>query len=69
MLTTEDADAYHNVHPYGQVVGYCDLLGTCSIGAAVVGETPSRISGHAGSSRHFEAYSLSAEHAKLISFC
>jgi len=63
MLTTEDADAYYNVHPDRQVVGFCDILVTFSFSPAVIRETPSKESGHVQSSRQFEeTHSLSASH-------
>jgi len=63
MLTAEDADAYYNVNPDGQVVRFRDILVTSSFSPAVVGETPSKELGHAEPPLRFEeAYSLSASH-------
>jgi len=63
MLTAEDADAYYNVNPDGQVVGFRDILVTSSFSPAVVGETPSKELGHAGPSLRFEeTHCLSASH-------
>jgi hypothetical protein len=63
MLTTEDADAYDNVHPDGQLVGFRDILVTSSFSSAVVRETPSRGSGRVESSGQFEkTHCLSASH-------
>ena len=53
MLTAEDADAYYNVNPDGQVVRFCDILVTSSFSPAVVGETPSRELGHVEPSLRF----------------
>ena len=41
MLTAEDTDPYHNVHPNREAVGGPDILVAYSISATVVGGTPS----------------------------
>ena len=50
MLTTEDANTYHDVYPNRKIVGPSGILDAFSVSATIVGEAPSRTSGHVGSS-------------------
>ena len=64
MLTAEDANAHHDVHPNRQAVWFSDILVTLPLSATVVRETPRRMLGHVVSSQQFEeTHSLSAVQA------